>query len=281
MKVKIFGGTHGNESTGICIVEQYASEIKKNYPKLDVEFILANPEARNIGKRYKDEDLNRAFQFLGESRTGSYEHERAKEIRKLITQEPCFVIDLHTTTSNMGRTCILTNYHRINLSVASKLSHKFSDCRIIGSPDPKKKYLGSQSDYGLMIEVGAIANGVVDGKILESTLELISAILDELSLGASENFTPFDLYEEVQDVSYPTNSAGEISAYIHPEFQGQDFVPLRGKFTPFKTFSGQVIIQETQEELFPIFINEAAYYPTRLAFSLCKKVRLTFDAWQN
>ena len=75
-RVVIVGGTHGNEWTGIKIVSHYQDQLEQKFPKLKLEFVLANPVAYELNKRFKDEDLNRAFQFLSESRT-SYEHTRA------------------------------------------------------------------------------------------------------------------------------------------------------------------------------------------------------------
>ena len=60
-KVLVFGGTHGNEWTGVRIVENYQDYFQNKYPDLKLEFILANPEAHKLNKRFKDEDLNRAF----------------------------------------------------------------------------------------------------------------------------------------------------------------------------------------------------------------------------
>lgn len=267
-KVLIVGGTHGNEWTGAYVVQKYEKQIKAKFPNLDLHFIFGNPEAFKISKRYKDEDLNRAFQFLHEDRPDSFEHLRAREIKTQIDQEPCFVIDLHTTTSNMGKTIILCHENKLNLFVAEKASKNVKDCRVILSPDPKRKYLVSQSDFGMMIEVGPIANSVVNGKVLEETLEILEDILASLCLPVESG--SLDIYEEIQDLPYPENS------FIHPKFQDQDFIPLSGEFRPFKTYQGDEIQLKTSEELFPIFINEAAYYSQNLAFTLCRKRNLNF-----
>jgi aspartoacylase len=272
MKVLIFGGTHGNEWTGVTAVNHYAQHFKTKYPKLSLEFILANPEAYKINKRFKDEDLNRAFQFLNESRPQSYEHLRAKEIKKLIQNEPCFVIDLHTTTSHLGSTLIVTQLNRPNLQLCTSIQEGLPHCQIISSPDLERKYLVSQSDFGVMIEVGPIANGIVSAQALESTLEILDRIFKHLSEKKPEAAGEVTLFEEVEDVFYPCDDKKNLAAYIHPELQNKDFAPLKGKFRAFKSFSGEEILLETQEELYPIFINEAAYYPQKLAFSLCRKI---------
>lgn len=275
-KVLIFGGTHGNEWTGIYAVKKFADSLKEEFPSLDIHFIHANPEAFQINKRFKDEDLNRAFQFLKEDRPQSYEHRRAKELKKLICDEACFVLDLHTTTSNMGNTVILSHAHPLNFHVASELTRKLNDTRVILSPDPNRKYLASQSEFGMMIEVGPVPNSVINSVVLDGTLNIMKEVLSTLSTLSSLTSGSMEIYEEIEDVFYPQNDQGELTAFIHREFQGKDFVAVDGDYTPFRTFSGEEIKMKTKEKLYPIFINEAAYYPTKLAFTLCRKSDLNF-----
>ena len=275
-KVLIFGGTHGNEWTGVYAITKYAGELKTSFPELDIHFIHANPEAFKLNRRFKDEDLNRAFQFLNENHTDSYEHLRAREIKNLIEKETCFVLDLHTTTSNMGNTLIISHNEKVNFQIAAELLKNLKDTRIIYSPDTHRKYLASQSHFGMMIEVGPVANGVINSKTLESTLALMKEFLRSVSTLSSLTGGSTEIYEEVEDIFYPENEHGELMAYIHPTFQDKDFTPIAGSYTPFRTFHGEDGEMETKEELYPIFINEAAYYPRKLAFTLCKKRAMTF-----
>jgi succinylglutamate desuccinylase len=273
-KVIIFGGTHGNEWTGIYAVRKFATVLSKEFPSLNLEFIHANPEAFSINRRYKDEDLNRAFQFLDENRKQSYEHQRAKELKELITHN-CLVIDLHTTTSNMGNTLILTQDQPINFYLASKIVEKDKNTKVLFSPDPEKKYLASQSPFGLMIEIGPVPNSVLDGRTLQATLDLLRGILHEISTFTHLSTGSIEIFEEVEDVFYPEHK-GELCAYIHQDFQGKDFQHILGEFIPFRTFEGGEVTNKTTEKLYPIFINEAAYYPEKLAFTLCKKNTKSF-----
>lgn len=275
-KVIIFGGTHGNEWTGIFAVKEYADELKKEFTNLDLHIVHANPEAFKVNKRFKDEDLNRAFQFLHENRSNSYEHTRAKELKNLIDDGLCFVLDLHTTTSNMGNTIILSHENALNLNVASHLAEKLKDTRIILSPDPTRKYLASQSEFGMMIEVGPVPNSVINSKALSGTLSIMKEVLRKLSTLSSLTSGSIEIYEEIEDVLYPQDAQGELTSYIHRDFQGKDFIPVEGSYTPFQTFKGEEISMKTKEKLYPIFINEAAYYPTKLAYTLCRKRELKF-----
>jgi succinylglutamate desuccinylase len=275
-KVLVFGGTHGNEWTGIWLVKKYGDYFKKKYPSLGIEFIIANPEAHTINKRFKDEDLNRAFQYLNESRPDSYEHNRAREIQKKILSEKCFVIDLHTTTSAMGKTLILTDYNPLVLWLAKEILTNIADSRVIGSPDPYKKYLASQVPASLMIEVGPVANGVIEPHVLEGTYALLDQLLLSLSTAPECPEGEIEVYVEVEDVQYPLDKDGQISAYIHSGFQGKDFIKVDGNYTPFRHFSGPEMTLKTLGPRYPIFINEAAYYPLHLAYTLCEKKIIKF-----
>jgi aspartoacylase len=268
-RVIIIGGTHGNEWTGITIIKHYQDEIKKKFPHLDLEFVFGNPEAYQLKKRFKDEDLNRASQFLNENRS-SYENRRAKDIKKIIEKENCVVIDLHTTTSNMGKTLIISTDKTENLLLSGLIQKNAPDTKILLAQDPKKKYLISQSEFGIMIEVGPVANNVIEAEILEGTLYLLFCALRHID-DFNPNLNEIEIFEEVEDVYYPQDQKGDLSAYIHSELSQKDFTKLGQRFKAFKGFNGQEINHTTSEELYPIFINEAAYYHSKLAFSLCRK----------
>jgi aspartoacylase len=273
-KVLIFGGTHGNEWTGVYVVKNYSHEIKNQFHLLNIEFIHANPKAFIENKRFVDEDLNRSFEFLGDIHHDSYEHGRAQEIKKLISKEECFLIDLHTTTSNMGNTLIISHHHPVNFLMAQSLKKKIPELRVILAPDPGQKYLVSQSQQGLIIEVGPVANGVVDAAALEATLKIIREILLQMSKPLTLPKGELEVFQEVEDIYYPQNKMGELLAYIHEDFQHKNFIELNGAYTPFKQFDGQDRPMMANRSLYPIFINEAAYYPRRLAYTLCERILL-------
>ena len=118
-KIVVVGGTHGNEYTGVwCIkaLDRKKKTLKLNYPSLDISTLLANPEAHFANKRFIHEDLNR--QFTQEALHGTDKEDglpqtieslRAREINELLgpkfsEENPVtdVIIDLHTTTTNMG-----------------------------------------------------------------------------------------------------------------------------------------------------------------------------------
>jgi aspartoacylase len=127
-----------------------------------------------------------------------------------------------------------------------------------------------------MIEVGPVPNGAINGKVLEGTVSLLDTILFHLNSLPTTLSGEVDLYIETQDVKYPVDEKNEIKAYIHSSFQDKDFVAMKGKITPFRSFSGEDIGMDLNQEMYPIFINEVAYYPQHLAFTLCRKTKMKF-----
>ena len=123
---------------------------------------------------------------------------------------------------------------------------------------------------------GRVLHGSVDAVPLESTLALIEQILEAMSDSQIVSGNCVELYEETQDVYYPQGEKGELNGYIHSGFQGKNFHLLNGKFVPFMTFQKESIEMKIDEDLYPIFINEAAYYPQKLAFTLCRKKSISY-----
>ena len=58
---------------------------------------------------------------------------------------------------------------------------------------------------------------------------------------------------------------------IHPQRQFQDYQPLNPGEPIFITFDGQEIFYEGTSTVYPIFINEAAYYEKGVAMCLTQK----------
>ncbi len=271
-KVLVVGGTHGNEWTGAYLVTKYAEELKRLFPKLELTFLLANPKAFELNKRFVDEDLNRVFAPIAENLNHqTYEYQRGVELQNSINiLSPDWIIDLHTTTSNLGATLILTNEEKLPMKLAASIHHNKTDLKIIYSPDQTNKYLCSQCKNNLMIEIGPVPNGILEPNILLKTKEILEELLTSISENSFTQFNQIEVFEEVKDIYYPQEN-GEIIAMTHPFIQNRDFVLLKKNDPVFLGFDGRAVFYQEEESLFPIFINEAAYYPSKLAFSLTKK----------
>jgi aspartoacylase len=62
---------------------------------------------------------------------------------------------------------------------------------------------------------------------------------------------------------------------IHPQLQGKDYEALHPGNPVFLTFDNQAIAYEGESTVYPIFINEAAYYEKGIAMCLTQKQQLT------
>ena len=287
-RVAIAGGVHGNELTGAYLVKKFlqtpALVRRSNF---DTVSLLGNPKAVEARQRYIDTDLNRCFlqEILNSSTSDSYEASRAKSIRQMlggkgvVGDRPVdFILDLHSTTANMGLTLILVNEHPFNLKLAAYLSTLSPKVRIYRwlKPGQENAFLNSLCELGLAIEVGAIAQGTLDARIFQETEALVSATLDYLEAVNRGNPPEFSseivLYQYLDIVDYPKDENGEIQGMIHPQLQGRDYEPLSPGDPMFLTFDGETITYQGTAIAYPIFINEAAYYEKGIAICLTEKI---------
>ena len=280
-RVAVVGGTHGGELTGVFLVKKFqqSPQIIQRHG-IETITLLANEKAIAMGRRYIDTDLNRAFkrENLENPQLTNYEQSLAKKIARRIEQEKIdLIIDLHSTTANMGLTVILHSDRPYLLKLAAYLTKINSKVRVLQHTLNKEtSYLIGLVELGITIEVGAIANGLLDAKLFQETEELIYAILDYLE--ASRKGQPlsvpphFTKYTAIGTVDYPRNEQGEIRAMIHPQLQFQDYQPLNPGKPIFITFDGEEIFYQGDETVYPVFINEAAYYEKGTAMCLTSLV---------
>ena len=166
----------------------------KEYPSLSIKTLLANPKAYMANRRFIDTDMNREFSINKLQRTCSeeddantcdaqtslpYESIRAKEIESMFgapkttgstDSHPDIVIDLHTTTANMGITLIFTEGDALMSAAAAyalhkcKNEYKYENVHILLLPKTDKEHrthLPSVGKHDFTIEVGPTPQGVV------------------------------------------------------------------------------------------------------------------------
>lgn len=282
-RVAIIGGTHGNELTGIYLVKKFLQNPELLHREsLECTTLIGNPQAVTKNQRYIDRDLNRCFdnEDLANLELNNYEEIRAKEIAAQIGSSTDLIIDLHSTTAKMGLTILLSSRHPLNFRLAAYLSTMHPDvkvaCGLQCSQD--SPMLRSLSPLGCTIEVGAIAQGIIDAQLFQQTEILVHAALDYLDrLNRHQPLpTPSSLtiYQTISSIDYPRDSSGELQAMIHPQLQFQDYAPLHPGDPMFMTFAGETIPYQGAEIVFPIFINEAAYYEKGIAMSLTQKQQI-------
>ncbi|OCQ95081.1 aspartoacylase [Nostoc sp. MBR 210] len=281
--VVIATGTHGNEFTGIYLGKKF-----EQLPKLiqrhsfDTRVLLSNPKAFAAARRYIDKDLNRCFATadLQNPQLASYEDILAKNIYYLLAEESKnqqqVIIDLHSSTANMQLTIILGSQHPFILQLAAHLSEINPDVRICYSqPTRDSNFLCSISELGFAIEVGPVAQGVLNAELFQKTEALIYQVLDYIesyNQGLFQRQNPtLTYYQYTGVIDYPRNEAGEIIGMIHPQLQFRDYQPLNPGESIFLTLEGSAIAYQGTSTIYPIFINEAAYYEKGIAMCLTQK----------
>ena len=114
----ITGGTHGNEYTGVYLIKKWklqAELLKRS--NFETLFLHTNERAIEEVCRYVDHDLNRAFNSddLANPALATHEAKLAKELNKLLGPKgnkdtnADFIVDLHSTTANMGLSIVVSN----------------------------------------------------------------------------------------------------------------------------------------------------------------------------
>jgi aspartoacylase len=290
-KIAIVGGTHGNEFTGAYLIKKFEQTpaLIQRPSFTETTTLLGNPKAFAQARRYTEQDLNRCFlrKDLEDTSLSTYEALRAKALHEILgpkgSSQMDFLLDLHSTTANMHLSIILVNHHPFNLQLAAHLCQLDPEVRVYSwtQGEQENSFLHSLCDLGFTIEVGPIAQGVLNGELFVKTETLIHQILDCLEL-VNQGHNPFTaktltFYQYLYGVDYPKNARGEIQAMIHPQLQNQDYEPLNPGDPMFLTLDGETIPYQGESTVWPIFINEAAYYEKGMALSLATQKRIELD----
>lgn len=284
--VFVVGGTHGNERTGVTLVQhwlQSPAEVQRK--SFTTQLLLANQEAIQKNVRFIDRDLNRSFlpQQSSDKTFETYESSRAREIAATLQSgihgKRTFAIDLHTTTTHMGIT-LITNTDPVNLAVAADVQKGLNNARIYCFADSHRinSCLRAAADGGIGVEIGPIPQGVVRHDTLEITAGVVQQILNTLAAFNKGGYTPPDRHQPVylhdRHMLYPEVPAGAPPVFIHREIEGRDYAPLSPGQPIFQDLRGWVGKYEGTDTRYPVFINEAAYYYENIAFSLTRKMSL-------
>ncbi|KAG8587722.1 hypothetical protein GDO81_005765 [Engystomops pustulosus] len=295
-RVVIFGGTHGNEMSGVALAKHWLKEPSELQRKTFVaEPCLANPLAVEKCVRYVDSDLNRCFseEILRspESESDPYEFIRARELYQKYGSGSClydFIFDLHNTTSHMGATLLrcsaddIMSLHLANYLQSSSGSQSMPCYNyLIDIPKKDNVYLQNIGKHSLCLELGPQPQGVTRADVLSRMRELVNCGLDFIDLfNQGKEFPSFetDIYRVLSRVDYPRDSDGEISAIVHSGLQDKDYVPLKPGHPIFTTMNGEDLLYDGETVVYPTFINEAAYYEKKVAFISTEKVHLKVPA---
>ncbi|MBT8348729.1 MAG: aspartoacylase [Sulfurovum sp.] len=288
--IAITGGTHGNELTGVYLVKKWQNNpdlIKRSNFKTITK--LMNKRAIKEVRRYVDQDLNRSFGMhdLSDANLETYEAKLAKELNDLLgkkgSKEPKvdFIVDLHTTTANMGLSIVVSNPSTITwraIAYLCKMEPSLNVYRWQG--DIENSFVDSMAPHGFAIEVGAVPQGVLRADLFLKTEALIYHLLDYVEIENNGDDLGLERTLEIYDhevlVDYPRNEDGDIVAMVHQERQDRDFTLIKQGDPLFLTLENKTVPYEG-EERYTIFINEASYYEKGFAMTLAQKRVIEVD----
>ncbi|XP_021068980.1 N-acyl-aromatic-L-amino acid amidohydrolase (carboxylate-forming) isoform X1 [Mus pahari] len=296
LRVAVTGGTHGNEMCGVYLARywlQSPGELQR--ASFSAMPVLANPAAAAACCRYLDRDLNRTctLTFLGSTAVPDdpYEVRRARELNLLLgpkgtRQAFDFILDLHNTTANTG-VCLISeaSHSSFNLHLCHYLQRQNPEmpCRLLQyEPAGTETYsVESISKNGICLEMGPQPQGVLRADLFSRMRALVASILDFIELFNQGVVFPafeMDIYTKLGSVDFPRTTNGDLAGTVHPQLQDHDFEPLRPGEPIFKLFSGEDVLYEGDSIVYPVFINEAAYYEKHVAFLKSEKVRVSVPA---
>ncbi len=280
-KVGITGGTHGNELTGVYLIHKFqANPALVKRTSFETLCMHMNVGAIEQCTRYVDKDLNRTFTLkaLEDYTLTEYEDSLSKVINQQIgpkgsdTPAVDLVIDLHTTTSDMGLSICVSTQDPFTWQAIAYVQEQIPELHIFrwNGDTEDASFVSSIPPHGITIEVGPIPQGVLRADTFFGTERVVQAILDYVELhnqGKAIQYTEANIYDHVELIDYPRNAQGEITAMLHPSLQDNGYAKIEKGDPLFVTLEGKDICYEGEEPRHILFANEAAYYEKH--FSMC------------
>lgn len=309
--VVVVGGTHGNEYTGVWCVKALERQLKAQnggstpaYP-FALSTLIGNPEAYKANRRFLDADLNRQFSYEAlveerEQRQSTIEGRRAQELDSILgpkfaeadttKRRTDVIIDLHTTTTNMGTTLIVGAGDPLTTSMAAYIKAKATESTVTilmhtHSSDRERPHVASIGNHAFTIEVGPVAQGLLrHDKVLE-TQRALDFALEYLKRQSTD---PEALQAELKQAypdgsvpcmrSAPAKRFGEMSSklvwpssednpnfpalLVHHSVQDKDFSLIHEGDPLFVDLDGKTISYNGSHgsPVRLVFINEGGYY---------------------
>ncbi|WP_412971374.1 aspartoacylase [Glaciecola sp. MF2-115] len=288
-KVLITAGTHGNEMSGVEYVrnlqsnEQILANLIPKQSELNIEFTLVNNLAIKNRCRYVEEDLNRQFTLdkLSKPSGENLEHILALEFNARYgpKTKPStdLLIDIHNTTSNMGPTLIILETDDFHQQMARYVKSHMPEAVILIEdhiPYQEHAYLCTVGKRGVMIEVGPQPQGVLRPAAYlqtEQMTQILVSFCDLWNKSAVPQTDEVEAFRLTKEVKFPVNAEGRKLAMIHPQLQNKDFSVLNNGEPVFQSFEGKTITWDGDDNVYPHFIGESAYYHLDVAFALATK----------
>ncbi len=283
-RLLLVGGTHGNERTAPWILQRWEAQPALLSSPLLTTTCIGNPEAYGANRRYMERDLNRCFTeaLLGDQNCAIREVMRAREL--VDTYGPHgkdphnLVLDMHTTTAAMGPSVVTCGERPVDLALAA-LMHQAIGMPVylfqINEDHPEEcGFLVRRWPCGLVLEVGPVAQGIVDMGTVRKTTACLEGCLDALGnclTGKAKLPETLVIHRHLSSLDWPRNSDGRRVACLHPDRPQWDWTALHPGDPLFLTETGETIPYQGKEPVWPVFCNEASYEEKGIALSLTRR----------
>ena len=144
--------------------------------------------------------------------------------------------------------------------------------------------LRSISPYAIGLEIGPVPQNIFCHNTVKKMETAVNAILEGITNfeGRAEDAVdqPFsDIYTHVENIPFSDEMVGS-EFLIHEDLEKKSYQPLQKVDPIFISIQGEVISYAGEENLCPVFVNEAAYYDKNIAFSLVRKIE-KFDKFTD
>ncbi len=286
-RVLVVAATHGNERCAAWLLECWQTQPTALLSAgLDLALEIGNPAAHASNRRYIDRDLNRSFSLdlLGDPSAQNAEIVRARELLALHgpngERAASVVVDLHSTTSAMGNALVVYGRRPADLALAASIQGQLGLPVYLHEADPAQSgFLIERWPCGLVIEVGPVAQGLIDPGICRQTHLALEAALGAIAAawrGESRLPPRLVVHRHRGSLDLPRRGDGSPRACLDPRRQGRDWQPMRPGDPLFLGLDGQPIPYVPSpalagETVYPVFINEAAYGEKGIALSLTSR----------
>ena len=267
----IMGGTHGDEKTGVLIVQKLNQILAKSGSDFSGQIItiLANLQAIEKNQRYVDEDLNRLWssqktQEIESKKQLNNEEKVLLKIKPYLQQADVFV-DIHATISPSEPFIFCQNSPQ-HLDLASffeiqKIVSLEKDSNIQSMQVCTDDFVNANQGIGLTLETGWQKDFSKVDTFLNNILNLLKT-KNHLKINQNLGILP-----EQKSTSKSQKPAKQIyTIYKHLKSPTQDLV-YEQKIKSFAEFKqGQKIAVDSQQEYFAdqdcfiIFPNNKSFY---------------------
>lgn len=235
--IAVIGGMHGDEPCGVQAVEELAAESPE--VQRPVALVVANEEALAAGKRYLDEDLNRAFP--GEKGGDTHEKRLAAELTERFGD--CTTLSMHSTQSYHGMFAIVDEVTEYARHVCPRLSVD----AVVDAGEHTQGRLFEGVPKTIEVECGYQQSEQATANAVRVAREFLGAVgaLPDSARPAKDGLPVFRLTKQV-----PKEHADKYEVYA------SNFEPVAAG-TPFASADGIDIVAE--EDFYPVLMSPEGY----------------------